>query len=131
MSFPSTDATSKLTLIQIEKLFDVACTLTDVIACVPLEPTVNSHEQPTEYLNQFLNLISQLRGGASRYLPLLLAKISDNLPSMAAPIHHMPLSMIKQGYAGASDGIPTPLMPSDRSSFSSLGLLPPMTFAGS
>lgn len=50
---------------------------------------------------------------------------------MAAPIHHMPLSMIKQGYAGASDGIPTPLMPQDRSSFSSFGLQAPASFAQS
>ena len=121
----------QLTLDQIEKLFDVACTLTDVIACVPLDPLTSSHEQPTEYLNQFLNLISRLRGGASRYLPLLLAKVSDNLPSMTAPIHHMPLSMIKQGYAGASDGIPTPMMPSDRSSFSSFGLQAPTSYAQS
>ena len=96
---------------------------------MPLEPDPKSQEQPTEYLNQFLNLISRLRGGASRYLPLLLAKVSENLPSMAAPIHHMPMSMIKQGYAGASDGTPTPLMPQDRSSFSSLGLQAPSTFA--
>ena len=96
---------------------------------MPLEPASSSHEQPTEYLNQFLNLISRLRGGASRYLPFLLAKVSENLPSMAAPIHHMPLSMIKQGYAGASDGTPTPLMPQDRSSFDSLGLQAPTTFA--
>ena len=112
-------------------MFDVACTLTDVIAYVPLDPTLNSQEQPTEYLNQFLNLISRLRGGASRYLPLLLAKVSENLPSMAAPIHHMPLSMIKQGYAGASDGIPTPMMPQDPSSWSSFGLQAPETFARS
>ena len=99
-----------------------------MIACVPLEPSTNSHEQPTEYLNQFLKLISQLRGGASRYLPLLLAKVSENLPSVTGPIHQMPLSMIKQGYAGASDGIPTPTMPQDRSSFSSLGVQAPATF---
>ncbi len=87
----------------------MACTLTDVIACVPLDLS-SCQPSPHDSLNQFLNLISQLRGGSSRYLPLLLAKISDNLPSMAAPIHHMPLS-IKQGYAGASDKTPTPSMP--------------------
>ena len=80
-----------------------------MIACVPLDSST-SQAAPQEFLNQFLNLISQLRGGSSRYLPLLLSKVSDNLPSMAAPIHHMPLS-IKQGYAGATDGVPTPIMP--------------------
>jgi hypothetical protein len=95
----------------IEKLFDVACTLTDVIACVPLESaTTLNHQTPTDYLDQFLKLISQLRGGASRYLPLLLAKISENLPSMAPPVNPIAIT-IKQGYAGASDNIPTPTPP--------------------
>lgn len=95
----------------IEKLFDVACTLTDVIACVPLESaSTPNHQTPTDYLNQFLNLISQLRGGASRYLPLLLAKVSENLPSMAPPVDPIAIT-IKQGYAGASDNIPTPTPP--------------------
>ena len=95
----------------IEKLFDVACTLTDVIACVPLESaSAPNYQTPTDYLNQFLTLISQLRGGASRYLPLLLAKVSENLPSMAPPANPIPIT-IKQGYAGASDNIPTPTPP--------------------
>ncbi|EXJ93539.1 hypothetical protein A1O1_01931 [Capronia coronata CBS 617.96] len=96
----------------IEKLFDVACTLTDVISCVPLEPaaTTPEDETPLAYLNQLLNLISQLRSGASRYLPLLLTKVFENLPNMAPPIGPMPLS-IKQGYAGASDNVPTPIPP--------------------
>ena len=94
----------------IEKLFDVACTLTDVIACVPLESTSPQTEQPTDVLKQFLDLVSQLRGGASRYLPLLLAKVSDNLPDMTVPNNQLPLS-IKQGYAGATDGQPIPRMP--------------------
>ena len=69
----------------IEKLFDVACTVTDVIACVPLDSSI-FEVGPSEYLNQFLGVISNLRGGGSRFLPLLLAKISENLPNMAAPI---------------------------------------------
>ncbi len=69
----------------IEKLFDVACTVTDVIACVPLDSNI-FEIGPSEYLSQFLSLISNLRGGGSRFLPLLRAKISENLPSMATPI---------------------------------------------
>lgn len=138
----------------IEKLFDIACTLTDVIACVPIEPSnadsvpstnlgghaassgstmaatlstatsssstnaaaaTSARETPSDYLNRLVNLISQLRGGASRYLPLLLAKVSENLPSMTAPLNPTPqLNMqmhIKQGYAGALDHIPTPTPP--------------------
>lgn len=94
----------------IEKLFDVACTLTDIISCVPLESAETTDESPLGCLNQLLNLIAQLRSGASRYVPLLLTKISENLPNMTPPIGPMPMS-IKQGYAGASDNIPTPMPP--------------------
>lgn len=61
------------------------------MSCVPLE--TNSFKYgPRDYLTQFLGLISSLRGGDSRYLPLLLAKIDDALPAMAAPIaHSLPL----------------------------------------
>ncbi|KAK4636201.1 putative sucrose utilization protein SUC1 [Fulvia fulva] len=64
----------------IEKLFDVACTLTDVMSVIP-------HEQytfefgPRDYLNQLMTLISTLRGGQQRYLPLLMQKINDTMPN--------------------------------------------------
>ncbi|KAK4507008.1 hypothetical protein PRZ48_000742 [Zasmidium cellare] len=71
----------------IEKLFDVACTLTDVMSVIP-------HEQytfefgPRDYLNQLMSLISTLRGGRQRYLPLLMQKINDtmaNTPGYTIP----------------------------------------------
>lgn len=71
----------------IEKLFDVACTLTDVMSVIP-------HEQytfefgPRDYLNQLMSLISTLRGGRQRYLPLLIQKINDtmaNTPGYTIP----------------------------------------------
>ena len=65
---------------QIEKVFDVACTLIDVMACVP---NLSAHGAgPQEYLTQLLTLISTLRGGEARFLPLIMAKIRDTLPSM-------------------------------------------------
>jgi Fungal specific transcription factor domain len=88
----------------IEKLFDVACTVSDVIACVPLDSSI-FEVGPSEYLNQFLNLISNLRGGGSRFLPLLLAKISENLPTMTAPISKTPI-VIKE--ERNSDGSTSP-----------------------
>ncbi|KAI1615866.1 hypothetical protein EDD37DRAFT_571110 [Exophiala viscosa] len=106
----------------IEKLFDIACTLTDVIACVPLTPNAESSEEaPIEYLNAFLSLISRLRGGSSRYLPLLLAKVSETLPNMARPVAPAQMS-IKQGYAGASDDTPTPSPPQTMQYIAALGL---------
>ncbi|PSK57941.1 hypothetical protein B9Z65_9143 [Elsinoe australis] len=75
----------------IEKLFDVACTLTDVMSCVPetqlMQPSFEIG--PRDYLHQFVSLISNLRGGRQRYLPLLVSKINDTLPS----------SMPNMGYA--------------------------------
>ncbi|KAL8650120.1 MAG: hypothetical protein Q9210_004014 [Variospora velana] len=72
----------------IEKLFDVACTLIDVMSCVPLEsPSFGVGCGPTDYLNHLVRLISTLRGGASRYLELVVAKIRDALPPhMAAAV---------------------------------------------
>jgi hypothetical protein len=40
-----------------------------------------------DYLNRFISLISSLRGGQSRYLPLLQAKLSEVLPSYQLPLH--------------------------------------------
>ena len=53
------------------------------MSCVPLE----SHKfepGPQEYLNSLLTLISTLRGGESRFLPLVAAKIRDTLPAIAS-----------------------------------------------
>ncbi|KAF2192543.1 hypothetical protein K469DRAFT_553174 [Zopfia rhizophila CBS 207.26] len=68
----------------IEKLFDIACCLTDVVACIPFSPSTFSLG-PRDYLSRFITLISTLRGGQTRYLPLLLSKISDVLPNLPLP----------------------------------------------
>lgn len=119
----------------IEKLFDVACTLTDVMAIMP-------HEQasyglgPRHYLNQLMTLISNLRGGQERYLPVLIKKVEDTLPSSS---HMMPGYMISavpesvrssgdlyaesQGYntsaphSGDSTPFGSPLSPADVSTY--------------
>lgn len=72
-------------LCQIEKLFDVACSLTDVLSLLPTpaDPFVVG---PRDYLTQFLTLISTLRNGDSRFLPLLLSKVHDVLPRLASPM---------------------------------------------
>ncbi|KAF1991833.1 hypothetical protein K402DRAFT_70860 [Aulographum hederae CBS 113979] len=75
----------------IEKLFDVACTLADVMACVPIEQAA-FELGPRDYLQRFISLISSLRGGQSRHLPLLIGKINDVLPGYnTGPPHTMPL----------------------------------------
>lgn len=68
----------------IEKLFDIACCLTDVVACTSFSPDAFALG-PRDYVSRFLTLISTLRGGQSRYLPLLLAKLSEVLPNLPLP----------------------------------------------
>ncbi|CAO2657640.1 Nn.00g037660.m01.CDS01 [Neocucurbitaria sp. VM-36] len=68
----------------IEKLFDIACCLVDVIACTTFSPDTFALG-PRDYLSRFLVLVSTLRGGQSRYLPLLLTKISEVLPTYPLP----------------------------------------------
>ena len=58
------------------------------MSCVPFEQHTFEYG-PRDYLNQFLSLISTLRGGQQRYLPLLLSKINDTLPTMPMPGYNM------------------------------------------
>ncbi|KAF1934071.1 C6 zinc finger domain-containing protein [Didymella exigua CBS 183.55] len=68
----------------IEKLFDIACCLTDVVACTSFSPDAFALG-PRDYVSRFLTLIQTLRGGQSRYLPLLLAKLQEVLPNLPLP----------------------------------------------
>ncbi|MCJ1272426.1 hypothetical protein MMC21_000212 [Puttea exsequens] len=85
----------------IEKVFDVACTLIDVMSCVPLESR-KFEPQPQEYLSQMVTLIGTLRGGESRYLPLVTAKIRDTLPGMGSGMQQR--SSAIGGSSAAGDG---------------------------
>ncbi|KAF2501119.1 hypothetical protein BU16DRAFT_438422, partial [Lophium mytilinum] len=69
----------------IEKLFDISCCLTDVIAVIPFSPTTFSMG-PRDFLSRFVALISTLRNGQTRYAPLLHAKINDVLPNLNIPV---------------------------------------------
>ncbi|KAK9323785.1 hypothetical protein V1517DRAFT_86893 [Lipomyces orientalis] len=71
-----------------EKVYDVACTVTDVLSCIPsIEAKTSCFELgPEDYLNYFFSLIYKLRGGKSRFLPLLLRIVNQTLPSMISPI---------------------------------------------
>lgn len=78
----------------------MSCTLSDVITYVPLEHANGDSQPPQDYLNQLLNLISRLRGGASRYVPMLMAKVQENLPNISNPLPHMPHSL--EGFIDSS-----------------------------
>lgn len=55
------------------------------MSCVPIESR-KFELGPWDYLSQLVILISTLRGGESRFVPLLVAKIEDSLPALAMPI---------------------------------------------
>src|SRR5215469_16315420 len=80
--FSCNPLTNKL---QVEKLFDVACSLTDVLSLLPANPDPFSLG-PRDYLHDFMTLLSVLRKGDNRFLPLLLSKVHDVLPRLVNPI---------------------------------------------
>lgn len=120
----------------------MSCTLSDVITYVPSEQNNGEKESPQDYLNQLLNLISRLRGGASRYVPMLMAKVSENLHHLTNPLTNLPHTLdafIQESpRAGASPQETTDLqrarlppqgvhMPSPAQSNSFSSRLPPYT----
>lgn len=70
---------------QLTKLFDVACSLTDVLALHPASRDPFS-PGPREHLNPLLNILSVLRSGDYRFVPLLLSKVNEVLPKLANPM---------------------------------------------
>jgi hypothetical protein len=68
----------------VEKLFDIACCLIDVVACISFSPKAFALS-PHDCVSRFLTFISMIRGGKSRYLPLLQAKLSEVLPNFRLP----------------------------------------------
>ncbi|KAH9212842.1 hypothetical protein DL95DRAFT_426401 [Leptodontidium sp. 2 PMI_412] len=69
----------------IEKLFDVACSLTDVLSLLPPNPDP-FQLGPRDYLHDVMTLLSVLRNGDNRFLLLLLAKVNDVLPRLVNPM---------------------------------------------
>jgi hypothetical protein len=123
---------------QIEKLFDVACTLTDVMACVPSADTGTGIDAgaaistsppyntstfefgPRDYLHRILALVSTLRGGRSRFLPLLVAKVDGLMSTLATEpiIPHITLDDLDSA-APLSTLLSPPYLPSSSSSSTS------------
>ncbi|KAL9086593.1 MAG: hypothetical protein Q9165_007036 [Trypethelium subeluteriae] len=79
----------------VEKIFDIACALTDVMAILPMY-SEDLELGPREYLSQLVSLLSRLRGGQQRFLPLLLSKINDTIPNMASSIS-LSISSVSSG----------------------------------
>lgn len=115
----------------IEKLFDVACTLTDVISCVPFEQQTLECG-PRDYLQRLTTLIARLRGGQQKYMPLLLSKIGDTIHNAPAYSLALPPPSASSGTSELYDGIDGSLAPrsapnsTDSTPFGS----PPLSAAG-
>jgi hypothetical protein len=101
--------------LQIEKLFDVACSLTDVLSLLPPNPDP-FQLGPRDYLHDFMTLLSVLRNGDNRFLPLLLAKVNDVLPRLVNPmlqtVPDTPVTMcavddIFDGFGSGGIGVPS------------------------
>jgi len=73
------------------------------MSCVPYEQYTFEYG-PRDYLNQLTSLISTLRGGQQRYLPLLLSKINETVPSMTMPVYATPAFSESAGIDGLYDG---------------------------
>lgn len=105
-----------LTLLQIEKLFNIACCLTDAVSCTSF-PSDSLALGPRDYVSRFLTLIQTLRGGEARYLPLLLVKLQEVLPNLP-----LPRSLnLPQSHPASAIGLGGGMVPSNAGSdFSSL-----------
>lgn len=74
---PHADLSTFADHIQVKKLFDIACTLVDVMAIIPMDQSSGFEVSPREHLDQFLTMMKKLRGGQERYLPMLLSKMQE------------------------------------------------------
>jgi SP family general alpha glucoside:H+ symporter-like MFS transporter len=63
-------------------VFDIACALADVLPFVS-SSAMQPGDGPVDSLAQILSLLVQLPGGASKFAPLLMAKIHELLPDLA------------------------------------------------
>lgn len=79
-----------------------------MIACTSYSPNAFALG-PRDYVSRFLTLISSLRGGESRYLPLLHTKLSEVLPNLPLPRSlNLPQSMPKSIGLNASGSATVP-----------------------
>ncbi|KAF7593184.1 hypothetical protein BBP40_011814 [Aspergillus hancockii] len=87
----------------IEKIFEVACTLTDVMACLSSAGLKSSGFEmgPQDYLKHLCSMVGTLHGGRRRFLPLVMGKIGQTLPAMVQPIcRHLGMPELSGGGEG-------------------------------
>ncbi|KAI9764292.1 MAG: hypothetical protein M1840_008583 [Geoglossum simile] len=62
----------------LEKVFDIGCSLADIMKVLPAK-SPSFEIGPPDYLVEMLRMLSTIRGGKSRYLPLLAAQVDEVL----------------------------------------------------
>jgi len=60
----------------------------DVLSCVPVEERSYGFG-PFDYLIRLYELVSTLRGGAQRFVPILVAKINESLPGVKVRLEEL------------------------------------------
>ncbi|KAL2126252.1 hypothetical protein VTI74DRAFT_1334 [Chaetomium olivicolor] len=68
-----------------EQLLNVTCSLTEVLSMLPA-PRTPFTPGPADQLRKILNIVTVIRNGDHRFLPLLLSKVHVALPKLASPI---------------------------------------------
>ena len=68
-----------------EHLLNVTCALTDILAMLPA-PRTSFTLGPQDQLRNILNIVTVIRNGEHRFLPLLLSKVHAALPGLASPM---------------------------------------------
>ncbi|KAL2263278.1 hypothetical protein VTK26DRAFT_7468 [Humicola hyalothermophila] len=72
-----------------EHLLNVTCALTDVLAMLPAPRTAFT-PRPHDELRKILNIVTVIRNGEHRFLPLLLKTVHAALPKLATPMLQNP-----------------------------------------
>ncbi len=68
-----------------EHLFTVTCALTEILAVLPA-PRTPFAQGPQDQLRKILNIVTVIRNGDGRFLPLLMSKVTAALPKLASPM---------------------------------------------
>ncbi|KAJ4302058.1 hypothetical protein N0V88_002194 [Collariella sp. IMI 366227] len=69
----------------LEQLLNVTCSLAEVLSMLPA-PRTPFTPGPADQLRKILNIVTVVRNGDHRFLPLLLSKVHLALPKLASPI---------------------------------------------
>lgn len=69
----------------VEKLLSITCSLTEVLAMQPASRDPYAMG-PQQHLHQILNVLTVIRSGDLRFLPLLLSKVNHVLPKLTNPM---------------------------------------------